>query len=262
VGNASKVNVTMHDGRTFVGEVHSTDKASDLALVRILNPQNVVFPIARIGSSHALRAGEWVVALGSPLMLQNTVTTGIVSATARQSSELGLPQLRTEYIQTDAAINKGNSGGPLVDLEGRVIGINTMKVAGAGISFAIPIDTAWHVIRQLRDNRRVVRPYLGFSMVNATRTDVPEPSVVVVDVKPNSPAAKSGLKPGDVLVRFDGRPVRTTNDIFDRLGYEIGRRIEIEIKRGLQTQNDDEPAQSIRVDIETSTAVDSTSITP
>jgi len=254
IGNARRVTVTLHDGRKFSGLVHSKDRASDLALVRIIDAKGVVFPVVKMGTSQNIRAGEWVVALGSPLMLQNTVTTGIVSAVARQSSELGLPQLRTEYIQTDASINKGNSGGPLVNLDGEVVGINTMKVAGAGISFAIPIDTAWQVIRQLSESGRVVRPYLGFTMINAVRSswngqsnesgrERRTPAVIVVEVKPGSPAEACGLKPGDVLVSFDNRPVSSTSDIHDRLGYEIGRSIDIVVRRGDQGG----PSSGIRV---------------
>eukprot|EP00939_MAST-03C_sp_MAST-3C-sp1_P001483 g1483.t1 len=263
VGNSKTVDVTLHDGRKFVGVVHSKDRASDLAIVRIVDAEGIAFPVADIGRSDKLRAGEWVVALGSPLMLQNTVTAGIISAVARQSSELGLPQLRTEYIQTDASINRGNSGGPLVDLDGKVIGVNTMKVAGAGISFAIPIDTAWQVVQQLCENGRVVRPYLGFSMVNAVRrqfdttstelegSDDDRPVVIVVDVKPGSPAEMSGLRPGDVLVSFDNRPVQSTSDIHDRLGYEIGRSIDLVVRRGEQLSSDGRGGETLKTKITT-----------
>jgi len=235
VGNAKRFKVTLHDGRELVGVLHSKDKASDLALVEIINETGQIFPVTQIGKSSTLRAGEWCVALGSPLTLQNTVTCGIISAVARQSSELGLPQLRSEFIQTDAAINRGNSGGPLIDLDGKVIGINTMKIAGAGISFAIPIDSAWQVIRQLRQNGKVVRPLLGFRMINTMRRDSTENGesterhVLIVEVTPDSPAERAGLKPGDVILSFDDRPVHTMSDIHDRLGYEIGRSIKIEV---------------------------------
>jgi HtrA serine peptidase 2 len=155
------ITVTMNDSRRFTATVHSRDPLSDIALVQITpQPSSEKLPEIRIGTSSNLRAGEWVVALGSPLSLQNTATAGIVSAVARPSAELGLSQQRTEYIQTDAAVNQGNSGGPLVNLDGEVIGINTMKVQQvgvAGISFAIPIDTATQVIEQLRRSRKVVR---------------------------------------------------------------------------------------------------------
>ena len=120
--------VTMWDGRKVKGYVHSLDEKSDLALIKIAEPTGgEVLPVAQLGTSSNLRVGEFVVALGSPLQLQNTVTFGIVSAVARHATELGIAKSRNEYIQTDAAINVGNSGGPLVDLNGHVIGVNTMK---------------------------------------------------------------------------------------------------------------------------------------
>ena len=229
--NSNRFKITLHDGRELVGVLHSKDKASDLALVKIVNDTGEKFPVARIGTSSTLRPGEWCIALGSPLTLQNTVTCGIISAIARQSSELGLPQLRSEFIQTDAAINRGNSGGPLVNLDGAVIGINTMKIAGAGISFAIPIDSAWQVIEQLRENGKVVRPYLGFTMINTMRhgSSSDERHVLIIQVTPGSPAERAGLRPGDVILSFDDRPVHTMSDVHDRLGYKIGRNIKMEV---------------------------------
>lgn len=185
-------------------------------------------------------------AVGSPLTLSNTVTAGIVSAVNRNASDLGLARQRTEYIQTDAAINVGNSGGPLVNLKGEVVGINNMKAQGAGgISFAIPIDTAVQVINQLRSQGSVQRPWLGIRIVTldermaeAERQRDPnfpksvKSGVMVVMVEPNSPAEEAGLRPGDVLVWFDRHPVRQHADVTDRVGYEVGRTIEVEVKRG------------------------------
>lgn len=149
--------------------IHSTDPLSDIAILQIESEdRKKEWPTINLGVSSDLRAGEWVCALGSPFSLQNSVSAGIISAVARHSSELGYPQKSGEYIQTDAAINSGNSGGPLVNLDGEVIGINTMKVDGSvGISFAIPIDTAAQVIDQLLAHKKVVRAYIGLQMVNA-----------------------------------------------------------------------------------------------
>lgn len=185
-------------------------------------------------------------ALGSPLTLSNTVTAGIVSAVNRNASDLGLARHRTEYIQTDAAINVGNSGGPLVNLEGEVVGINNMKAQGAGgISFAIPIDSAVQVVHQLRTQGSVQRPWLGVRIVTLDekmteaerQRDSSFPKsvksgVLVVMVEPNSPAERAGLRPGDVLVWLDRHPVRQHADVTDRLGYEVGRTFEVEVKRG------------------------------
>lgn len=205
-----KVLITMWDGHKRHGIVHSFDKMSDIALVRLSDVGDHDLPVATFGVSSKLRVGEFVVALGSPLQLQNTVTFGIVSATARHASELGLAKNRSDYIQTDAAINSGNSGGPLVNLDGEVIGINTMKVDGHnGISFAIPIDTASQVVKQLMINKRVVRPYVGLRMANfvadggsggvrnrkrADLLSISDPKVVVVEVERGSPAQRAGIQ--------------------------------------------------------------------
>lgn len=155
----SKVLVTLSNFQKKIGFVHSLDKKTDIALVKLESSRYEIFSAAKLGSSGNLRAGEFVVALGSPLHLQNTVTFGIISAIARHGSELGMAKSRSEYIQTDAAINVGNSGGPLVNLQGEVIGINVMKAKGVdGISFAIPIDIASQIIKQLMKSKRVVRP--------------------------------------------------------------------------------------------------------
>ena len=168
-----KVLVTMWNGRKRRGLVHSMDKLSDIALVKLADVgYDEDLPIAVLGVSGKLHIGEFVVALGSPLQLQNSITFGIVSATARHGSELGMAQNRTEFIHTDAAINVGNSGGPLVNLDGEVVGINSMKVRDSdGVSFAIPIDTAQQVIKQLLANKRVIRPYVGLRMINFTASN-------------------------------------------------------------------------------------------
>lgn len=179
-----KVLVTMMNGKKRTGIVHSQDTASDIALVQLdIDFEGEKYPTVEMGNSGKVRNGEFVIALGSPMQLQNSCSLGIVSATARHASELGFTNNRAEFIQTDAAINVGNSGGPLIDLSGRVIGINSMKARGAdGISFAIPIDTAVQVIQQLRLHRRVVRPYVGLNMVNflpshpTPQTAKPKPS--------------------------------------------------------------------------------------
>lgn len=160
--------ITFKDGTKKPGFVHSMDVLSDIAIVKVDDAYiNEPLPTIPFGSSSRTRAGEFVVAIGSPMQLQNSASLGIVSATARHASELGLSNNRAEYIQTDAAINVGNSGGPLVNLEGEVIGINTMKVKGVdGISLAIPIDIASIIINQLLRNKRVVRPYVGLKMAN------------------------------------------------------------------------------------------------
>jgi HtrA serine peptidase 2 len=164
----SAVNVKLHDGRTFHGVVEAVDPISDLATVRI-NCKNL--PVMKLGKSSSLRPGEFVVALGSPLNLQQTVTAGVVSA-ERPSSELGLQGRDINYIQTDAAITFGNSGGPLVNLEGEAIGINSMT-ASPGISFAIPMDYAKEFLRKAKERVKrgsaepvSIRRYIGITMLS------------------------------------------------------------------------------------------------
>ena len=261
VSEAARLVVTLNDGRQFEAAVHGVDPASDLAVLRITrnaskgtaaDRDRTPFPTASIGSSSSLTPGEWVIALGSAMSLRNTVTAGIVSAVARHSTEIGLPSARGEYIQTDAAINQGNSGGPLVNLAGAVVGVNTMKVAGGdGIGFAIPMDTAWPVVQQLIKRRRVVRPYVGIRMITLTDAIVAQErkwagqlpwrgsgsnkgkkqtdddmafpvgvtkGVLVVEATPGSPAQRAGLRAGDVLVAVDGAPVAAAKDVLDALG--------------------------------------------
>ncbi|ETK88942.1 hypothetical protein L915_06899 [Phytophthora nicotianae] len=237
----SKIQVTFADGSNYPAVIHSADPLSDIALLQIKSEEVKEWPMISIGSSSELRAGEWVCALGSPFSLQNSVSAGIISAVARHSSELGYPQKGGEYIQTDAAINAGNSGGPLINLDGEVIGINTMKVDGSvGISFAIPADTAVQVIEQLRKHKKVVRPYIGMQMINFNTRELQEigrmfpdvkEGVIVKSVAPGSPAHKGGLLPGDVIVSFDGKKVQSTKDILTTVGYTIGRHIPVQVKR-------------------------------
>jgi S1-C subfamily serine protease len=209
--------VTMKNGRKSSAVVHSMDTRSDLAIVKISGNIDVTIPTIPFGVSSKVRAGEFVIAIGSPMHLQDSVSLGIVSATARHASELGISNNRSEYIQTDAAINMGNSGGPLVNLDGEVIGINTMKIQGSdGISFAIPIDVASQIISQLLANKRVIRPYVGLKMANITSAAQDQsssnrffrrkqnqqtaqqmgeiPKVVVLDVVKDSPAFTAGIQ--------------------------------------------------------------------
>lgn len=188
-----KVSITMSNMNKKSGHVHSFDSKTDIALVK-MDDISGSLPVASLGDSNMLRVGDFVVALGSPLHLQNTVTFGIVSALSRHGSELGMSKSANEFIQTDAAINVGNSGGPLVNLDGDVIGINVMKAQGVdGISFAIPINTAKEVIKQLRMKRKVVRPRLGIKLTTIAVKNSPT-CVLVQDVEASSPAYQSGLK--------------------------------------------------------------------
>mmetsp|Transcript_8400 Transcript_8400/g.9587 ORF Transcript_8400/g.9587 Transcript_8400/m.9587 type:complete len:432 (-) Transcript_8400:403-1698(-) len=245
VQRSENVIISLSDGREFNAKVHSMDKHTDIALVKITDILSAPLVPIEFGDSSELRAGEWVVALGSPLNMANSVTAGIVSSTIRQASELGIPQRRTDYIQTDAAINQGNSGGPLINLKGEVVGINTMKIAGTGgIGFAIPMETASVVIQQLKDTGKVVRPYVGLRMMPLNKhiiarerriaTKFPagiSSGVLVTSVTAKSPGEEAGLRAGDIIASIDGKPVRTIHDITQTMGYDIGRTHEFQVVR-------------------------------
>ncbi|KAM1095467.1 hypothetical protein EV1_010430 [Malus domestica] len=171
------------DGRTFEGTVVNADLQSDVAIVKINS--KTPLPTAKLGSSRKLQPGDWVIAVGCPLSLQNTVTAGIISCVDRKSTDLGLGGVRREYLQTDCAINPGNSGGPLVNIDGEVIGVNIMKVLAAdGLSFAFPIDSVTKIIEHFKKSGRVVRPWVGLKFVwiieiMGDRVRVPIKAVVI-----------------------------------------------------------------------------------
>jgi HtrA serine peptidase 2 len=236
--------VTLQDGRMFEAEVINYDTVSDLAVLK-MKDVNQPLPVAKLGSSSNLRVGEWVVALGSPLHLQNSVSAGIISNLARQAAELGLTGARAEYIQTDASINRGSSGGPLVNLAGEVVGVSCMKALGSdGVSFAIPIDTVRTVIEQLEKHGRVIRPYVGVKLLQLNRFNVIQlrkkdsnfpyvsTGVLVPAVAPGSPAQKAGLKSGDIILRYDGSGKDiTTSGFIKQLEQSIGKELGVEVVR-------------------------------
>ncbi|MGB6056042.1 MAG: DegQ family serine endoprotease [Burkholderiaceae bacterium] len=214
VEGASEVYVTLTDKREFKAKIIGVDKRTDVALVKI---EGSNLPRLTIGDSDKLRAGEWVVAIGSPFGLANTVTAGIVSAKARDTGDY-LP-----LIQTDVAVNPGNSGGPLINMRGEVIGINSQIYSRSGgymgISFAVPIDEAMRVADQLKANGRVTRGRIGVQIGEVTK-DVAESlglakaqGALVQRVEPDGPAAKSGLEAGDIILKFDGTPIEKTSDL-------------------------------------------------
>jgi serine protease Do len=214
VDGADEVIVTLTDKREFKARLIGADKRSDVALVKI---EASGLPTVRIGDVNRLKVGEWVMAIGSPFGLENTVTAGIVSAKARDTGEL-LP-----LIQTDVAINPGNSGGPLLNLRGEVVGINSQiysRTGGfMGISFAIPIDEATRVADQLRSNGRVVRGRIGVSIDQVTKEvadaiGLGKPvGALVRSVEAGGPAEKAGVEAGDIITRFEGRTIEKSSDL-------------------------------------------------
>lgn len=214
VDGADQVIVTLPDKREFTARVVGSDRRTDVAVVKI---EAEGLPAVRIGDVGRLRVGEWVMAIGSPFGLENTVTAGIVSAKQRDTGDY-LP-----FIQTDVAINPGNSGGPLINMRGEVVGINSQIYSRSGgfqgISFAIPIDEAVRVSDQLRATGRVTRGRIGVAIdgVNRELADslgLPRAEGALIrGVENNSPAAQAGIEPGDVILSFDGKAVEKSSDL-------------------------------------------------
>ncbi len=214
VEGADQVLVTLPDKREFKARLVGVDKRSDVAVVKI---EGTGLPAVKIGDVSRLKVGEWVMAIGSPFGLENTVTAGIVSAKQRDTGDY-LP-----FIQTDVAINPGNSGGPLINMRGEVVGINSQIYSRSGgfmgISFAIPIDEAIRVSEQLRATGRVQRGRLGVQIDQVSK-EVAESlglakaqGALVRGVEPGSPAEKAGLEAGDIILRFDGKPIEKSTDL-------------------------------------------------
>jgi serine protease Do len=214
VEGADEIYVTLTDKRELKGRLIGSDRRTDVALVKI---EGTALPVLKIGDPARLRVGEWVVAIGSPFGLDNTVTAGIVSAKGRDTGDY-LP-----FIQTDVAVNPGNSGGPLLNMRGEVVGINSQiysRTGGfMGISFAIPIDEAMRVGEQLRTAGRVTRGRIGVGIAEVTK-DVADPlglpraaGALVRNVEAGGPAEKGGIEVGDIILRYDGKPIERSTDL-------------------------------------------------
>jgi S1-C subfamily serine protease len=238
VGGGGTVHVTTVDGRRLTARVVGDDPDTDLALVRIDVP--VTLPAAALGNSKLLKRGQLVIAIGNPLGFESTVTTGVVSALGR-SLRARSGRLIDDVIQTDAALNPGNSGGPLVSSQGEVVGINTAVIMGAqGICFAVAANTASFVLGELVRHGRVRRAYIGIAAQQFTLSRrrqhaaglAQETAVMVATVEPGSPAARAGLAAGDIILALDGTAVTGADDLIRSLaGDKIGRRVEIEALR-------------------------------
>jgi len=247
VRNATDIQVTLYDHREFEAELVGRDPLTEIAVILIKGDD---LPVAPLGDSEKISVGEWVLAFGNPLYLTSTVTAGIISARGRSigiiqdpgSGESGGSYAIENFIQTDAAINPGNSGGALVNLKGEVIGINTAIASNTGgyqgYGFAVPINLARRIMKDLIELGYVVRPWLGISMrqVNeeiAERYNMDRPHGVLVDrVMKDSPAEKGGLKPLDIILQIDGKSVNQTNRLQQIIALkEPGREITITVLR-------------------------------
>lgn len=242
VAEADTVQVTLKDGRSFEGRVVGTDRVTDVAVIKI---KATKLPTVKLGNSKNSVPGEWAIAIGNPLGLDNTVTIGIISAMDRSSAQVGVPDKRVNFIQTDAAINPGNSGGPLLNAQGEVIGVNTAIRADAqGLGFAIPIETAARVANQLFSKGRVEHPFLGIQMVDLTSTVKEEinqetnlnirqnTGVLIVRVIEKSPSDRAGLREGDIIQKIDGRPVKKASEVQESVeATAVGAVLEMEVNR-------------------------------
>jgi serine protease Do len=259
VHQAERVRVVLHDRRHFEAEVIGRDPSTDVAVVRI---PGTGFQVARMGDSETVRAGDWVLALGSPLGLQFSVTAGVVSGVGRAIGILGSqrdPAVTAapleHFIQTDAALSPGNSGGPLVNSAGEVIGINTAVAAPRGVpaavGFAIPSNLAIRVANQLIQLGEVRRAYLGVTLMNMSPRMAAAGGLervegaIVAEMESGGPAAAAGLQPGDVILAIGGEPVQTVSDLQNQLvrlepGSTVmlnliraNRRIEVQVRLGV-----------------------------
>lgn len=263
VNQADRVTVTLKDGRHFNGTVEGADELTDLAVVKI-DSDSENLPVAALGDSDTIDVGDWAIAVGNPLGLDNTVTLGIVSTLKRSSATVGIPDKRLDFIQTDAAINPGNSGGPLLNSQGEVIGINTAIRADAmGIGFAIPINKAKSIQTQLARGEHIAHPYLGIQIADLTpemakrNNDDPNASmlipevsgVLVVRVLPDTPAADAGLRRGDVITNIDDQSFETANQLQSYVDQaNIGQRLRVSLRRGEQIQTITVKAAELNLD--------------
>ncbi|MCJ8279812.1 MAG: trypsin-like peptidase domain-containing protein [Rivularia sp. ALOHA_DT_140] len=249
VDGADRVTVELKDGRKFDGQVLGEDPVTDVAVIKI-DAENL--PTVPLGDSETLQPGEAVIAIGNPLGLNYTVTSGIISATGRSSSDIGASDKRVDYIQTDAAINPGNSGGPLLSASGRVIGMNTAIIRGAqGLGFAIPVNTVKRISQELIAKGRVDHPYLGIQMVTLTpdvkeklNSEIGNPSisvdkgVLLIRIMRGSPASQGGLKAGDVIVSINKQSVKRNEDVQKLVEKsKIGQPLDIQVQRNGRTVN-------------------------
>jgi serine protease Do len=239
IEGADEIIIKIKNGKEFEAEIIGKDANTDLALLKVKSPEN--FEALRLGDSDSLQVGQWVVAIGSPFGLEQTVTAGIVSAKGRVIGSGPYD----DFIQTDASINPGNSGGPLTNMAGEVIGINTAIVAtGQGIGFAIPINLAKGIIEQLKATGEVTRGWLGVAIQDLTKEMVEyynlkdTRGVLVADVFENDPADKAGIKAQDIIISVNGRKIENSRELTSMIaGLEIGDKAKVVVLRNGKERN-------------------------
>jgi serine protease Do len=243
VDHADKITVRLQDRRTLTAKVIGTDPTYDIAVLKV--DAGGSLPAVSIGDSRSLKPGQWVLAIGSPFGFDYTVTQGIVSAVGRNLGQQDQPY--TSFIQTDVPINRGNSGGPLFDLQGRVVGVNSQIYSNTGdymgVSFSIPIDVAMNAVQQIKSKGYVSRGQLGVTMqpvsddiVKAFKLDSGA-GAAVVDVSPNSGAAKAGIQAGDIILSYNGQALQQAADLPPLVGMtKPGSRVPVEILRNGKKQ--------------------------
>lgn len=244
IDGADNIKVTLSDGRKFKAKLVGADPYTDLAVIKI-NGKNL--PVAKLGDSSKLQIGEWAIAIGNPLGIQNTVTLGIISAVDRTIPRPNGQGVMRHLIQTDAAINPGNSGGPLVNIKGEVIGVNTAIIASAqGIGFAVAINTAKGIINDLIKEGKVERAYLGVYIQDLTKDIADtmglkvEKGALVSEVVKGSPADKAGLKRGDVIIKVDDTKIESSGDLQDAIrSKKAGTKVTLTIIRDGNQMNID-----------------------
>jgi Do/DeqQ family serine protease len=250
VEGVDSVEVTLKDGRHLQGRVVGRDPVTDVAVVKV-DATNL--PTVKLANSDQIQPGEWAIAIGNPLGLDNTVTAGIISATGRSSNDAGIPDKRLNFIQTDAAINPGNSGGPLLNERGEVLGMNTAIRADAqGIGFAIPINTIQRIADQLTSKGKVEHAYLGVQMAtltpdvkqqinsnpNAGITVSDDKGVLVIKVVQNSPASRAGIRSGDIVQRVNGQDITTADQLQNIVeSVQVGNTLQVDVKRDGRVQS-------------------------
>jgi len=240
VKNATRINVKLFNGKTYKAEIKGLDEKTDIALLKIKDSED--FVCAVLGDSDEIEVGDWAIAIGNPFGLSHTFTVGIISAKGRSGIMPDSSSKYENYIQTDASINPGNSGGPLVNIKGEVIGINNAIVTpsggNVGIGFAIPINMAKRILSQLKEKGKVIRGWLGITIQDLDEKIAkplklkPYSGVLVADVLKNSPADKAGLKTGDIIIEYDKKDIKDSNELRNLVAdTEPGKKVDIVILR-------------------------------